>query len=48
MGKPVRGITIAGNMHDLFKDVVGVADDFTFRSNYGSPSIRVDGLMVAS
>ncbi|MBT3181666.1 MAG: TldD/PmbA family protein [Deltaproteobacteria bacterium] len=46
--RPVRGVTIAGNTHDLFKDIVAVADDLTFRSQCGSPSFRVDGLMVAS
>jgi PmbA protein len=45
-GDPVRGITLAGNVHDLFKQIACVGDDLRFMGSYGSPSVLVDGLML--
>lgn len=44
---PVRGITIAGNVHDLFRRIEGVGDDLKFFGKFGSPSILVKGLMLS-
>ena len=46
MGEPVRGITLAGNVHDVFRQIACVGDDLRFMGTYGSPSILVDGLML--
>lgn len=42
---PVRGMTIAGNIHELLERVVGVGNDLRFFDSYGAPSILVDGIM---
>jgi PmbA protein len=44
---PVREITIAGNLLQLYKNVVAVADDNLWRSSITSPSILVTGLTIA-
>lgn len=43
---PVREITIAGNMLDLYKNVIAVADDNLWKSSVTSPSILVSRLSV--
>lgn len=44
---PIRGMTIAGNIHELFRSVAGVGDDLRFYGEYGAPSILVAGLSIA-
>lgn len=44
---PVKSIAIAGNLFDLFKRVIGVADDFRFFGSVGSPSLLIDHLEVS-
>lgn len=44
--EPVRGVTIAGNILDLFARVDGVANDLTFFGTYGAPSITVPDVQV--
>jgi len=44
---PVRGITIAGNVHDLFNRIVGIGNDLRFFGSSGSPSILVEELMIS-
>lgn len=44
---PVHGITIAGNILDLFSNIVGVGNDLRFYGNTGSPSLLVSRLSVA-
>jgi PmbA protein len=46
VSRPVRGVTIAGNIHDLFAAVEAVADDFHLGGTFGSPSILVKSLML--
>ncbi len=41
IGRPVRGVIISGNVHDIFKNVDAVADNLTFQANFGAPSILV-------
>ncbi|MFH0799489.1 MAG: TldD/PmbA family protein [Pseudomonadota bacterium] len=45
-GQPVRGIIVAGNIHDLFGRVLGVGSDLKFFGAYGAPSLLVEGLML--
>ncbi|MCX8502275.1 MAG: metallopeptidase TldD-related protein, partial [Alphaproteobacteria bacterium] len=43
---PVSGATIAGNLREVFRDLV-LADDLEFRSGVDSPSARTDSLTLA-
>lgn len=45
---PVRGFTIAGNVHDVFKKVLGIGDDLKFFGSFGAPSMLVEELMIGS
>ncbi|MDD5448701.1 MAG: TldD/PmbA family protein [Actinomycetota bacterium] len=48
--KPVREVTIAGNMEDFLKGIVGVGNDLRFVpfvGGVGAPSILVEGLTVS-
>ena len=47
-GAPVRGFTIAGNVHELFARVAGVGEDLKFHAEYGAPSLLVEGLTAGS
>jgi PmbA protein len=44
---PVRGIAVAGNLLDLFKNVDAVGNDLTFYGPFGSPTLRVSRVHVA-
>lgn len=44
---PVSEITIAGNLQDMFKNLVGVADDVDARGNIQVGSILVEAMTVA-
>jgi len=43
---PVSGITIAGNLKDMFKNLTP-ADDLEFRGVTNAPSLRIEGMTVA-
>lgn len=43
----VRGVTLAGNLVDLLKNVDQVCGDLTFFGSLGSPTFRAQGLMVS-
>jgi PmbA protein len=47
MNKPVRGVTISGNMLDLLKNVSGCANNLRFYGHYGSPSIAISKMVIA-
>lgn len=47
LGKPVQETTVSGNLGQMFKDVVAVGNDLTFRFGTDSPTIRIDNLMVS-
>ena len=44
---PVKEITIAGNLLELYQNVVAIADDNLWKSTITSPSILVSRLAVA-
>ncbi len=44
---PVEEITIAGNLKDMYKNIVAIGNDLVFRSASAAPTIRVEGMMIA-
>ena len=44
---PVEEITIAGNLKDMYKNIVAVGDDLVFHGASAAPTIRVEGMMIA-
>ena len=44
---PVHEITIAGNMRDMFKQIVAVGNDLELRSNIRTGSVLIERMMVA-
>ncbi|MBI1910135.1 MAG: TldD/PmbA family protein [Deltaproteobacteria bacterium] len=44
---PVRGVAIAGNLHEIFKKSVEVGADLRFYESIGSPTLWVEELQVA-
>ncbi len=45
--RPVRGITIAGNLQDFLQGVEGIGEDLRFFGGVGAPTLRVRGLSIA-
>ncbi len=43
----VEEITIAGNLKEMYKNIVAVANDLVFRGSAASPGIRVEGMTIA-
>ena len=44
---PVEEITIAGNLKEMYKNISAIGNDLVFRGASASPTIRVDGMMIA-
>ncbi len=44
---PVQEVTIAGNMRDMFKQIVAVGSDLELRSNIRTGSVLIEKMMVA-
>ena len=44
---PVHGVTIAGNVIDLLKNISAIGSDLTFYGSTGSPTLKVDNITVA-
>jgi PmbA protein len=44
---PVKGIAIAGNIIDLFRDLEKVGDDIRFFGGVGSPSLKIGALDIS-
>jgi PmbA protein len=44
---PVEEVTIAGNLKDMFKGIVGIADDIDERGTVRSGSILIDKMTIA-
>jgi PmbA protein len=43
----VEEITIAGNLKEMYKNIVAVGNDLIFRGSAASPCIRVEGMTIA-
>jgi PmbA protein len=43
---PVAGLTIAGNLRDMFKAIIP-ADDLVFKYGINAPTVRIDGMTIA-
>lgn len=44
---PVEEITVAGNLKDMLNNIVEIGNDLEFRSSIASPTLRIDGMMIA-
>jgi PmbA protein len=44
---PVEEITIAGNLKEMFRNVVAIGNDLEFRSSGAVPTVRIEGMTVA-
>ena len=44
---PVQGITIAGNVVDMFNGIEAVGNDLVFRSGTNAPTIKIGSMMIA-
>lgn len=44
---PVEQITIAGNLKDIYRNVVAIGNDLEFRGSGAVPTVRIEGLTVA-
>lgn len=45
--RPIRGIAIAGNLKDVFRNIDFVADDLIFYGTTGSPTFRVNDMQIS-
>ena len=43
----VEEITIAGNLKEMYRNIVAVANDLVWRSSGASPAIRIEGMTIA-
>ena len=44
---PVEEITIAGNMRDMFKNIVAIGSDVLVRGTKNTGSMLIDGMTIA-
>jgi len=44
---PVKSIAVAGNLFQLFRNVIGLGEDLRFFGRAGSPSLMVEGLEIS-
>ena len=44
---PVQEITIAGNLKEMFRNITAIGNDLEFRSSTASPTLRIDGMLIA-
>src|SRR5579871_110960 len=44
---PVDEITIAGNLKDMYRNIVAIGNDLVFRGSSAAPTIRVEGMTIA-
>jgi PmbA protein len=44
---PVEEITIAGNLKDIFRNVVAIGNDLEFLSSGAVPTVRIEGMTIA-
>lgn len=44
---PVEEITIAGNLKDMYRNIVAIGNDIVFRSSAAAPTIQIEGMTIA-
>lgn len=44
---PVKGVAIAGNLFELFKNIKMIGDDLRFFGKVGSPSLLIEGVQLS-
>lgn len=44
---PVEEITIAGNLKDMYRNIVAIANDLEFRGASAAPTIHIEGMTIA-
>ena len=44
---PIKSIAVAGNLFQLFRDVIGIGEDLRFFGRVGSPSLWLKGLEIS-
>jgi PmbA protein len=44
---PLEEITIAGNLKDMYKNIVAIGNDLVFRGSSAAPTIRIEGMTIA-
>ena len=44
---PVSEVTVAGNLKDMFRNVIAVGNDLEFRGSVAAPTIAIEGLTVS-
>ena len=44
---PVEEITIAGNLKDMYRNIVAIGNDLVFRGSSAAPTIRIEGMTIA-
>ncbi len=44
---PVEEITVAGNLKDMLNNISEIGNDLEFRGALASPTLRIDGMMIA-
>jgi PmbA protein len=44
---PVEEITIAGNLKEMYRNIVAIGNDLVFRSASASPTIHIEGMTLA-
>ena len=44
---PVEEITVAGNLKDMLNNISEIGSDLVFRGAIASPTLRIDGMMIA-
>ena len=40
-------ITIAGNLKDIYQNIVAIGNDLVFRGSVASPTLRIEGMTIA-
>jgi PmbA protein len=43
----VQEVTIAGNLKEMFKNIVAIGNDLEFRSSVAAPTLRIEGMTIA-
>ncbi|HSM85564.1 MAG TPA: TldD/PmbA family protein [Candidatus Limnocylindrales bacterium] len=44
---PVEEVTVAGNIKDMLNNIAEIGNDLEFRGSTASPTLRIEGMMVA-